>query len=1733
MSQDAKEYFIALQQKCMLFKQGAVKLLNTPSITASARNRAQYEFQDAQDRLQQIERQIEVLNQLPSDFFASNQLQQQQQGQPSGTFPSPRKPFQSITTDSIIAQNRLDSLIETLKNPHIPFRQYVDATNEICAIYNNEAFVGVIKYPSMIDIIPISWQMLMSESKPVIACGFKLLRYAVSSYNDIAMVYYLYPKYYHHDRVYHYPYVKYAENKDAALINAEESDLFDLYNKTDIYDTEREEDETGTTTNINAITIKPVNSELDTSQITEKIVKGWQPLLFLISGTLVEETGIDVMECVKFVRKTIQLGGARYINSLGTRLLIMLSESKIQSLAFKLNNLSNVQNVSTSVIEQVEMVISLVETSCELTIADTKLAYDCKVIKFLIQALIEPPLTISTHQLQNLKNSSSPGQILSINNALKNVSMLPLPVILKLLRDPSTRQYLIKSNFLPLLLSALLDPEPSTLANMSVSSMGTGMGMSRLASPKLLHISNILNIIMCTWSGMGLFLDDNFQCLRSLISGLYSEQVYVRTVVMSVIAGGLRIRKLAALTGNHQNYELWSWEKALISSEDGEGNSITGGSIGKSLSVADIRTKMGGRCCPEYEDRVVNQFTAIFLQACLQCGLINTLCTLFEDFHKEKRARRWIALLLSEVLYLRSNIIPPKLSELHNITFQMNQLIERECRKHAKLNKKIQDEMDSVQIQAARRLEIATNSSEHSILSLFLRTTTIPSLTPYINAPLTGGKSPLVDQLTIEDILYSLRRIPSDVDIKPLIVQTHLTQTKEYLSWNWALISILIRGILWNESRFEEVLKTTKFFKRLVSFYKPQKAGFVQVVYQTVGDVKVPGFTTHKYALDMTHFLNLHAGSNVGADVDNQVNRGKANGNTAANSNDGSMPGNNGSATVASATNTTMANINVRLSKKQRERLAEMYVDVGIALFKLLLSQNDGVKVLRESGILQTVSVALLNVSASANSSSISSSSAYVGQNQNNGDVTTEDERESLYDTSVSAGGGSGNGGGSSSASGEGLFGSGRIRTTLSWGYIRFIGVFSGHPLGLQLLEEYGVIDALYSVVNACSGSGNGGDSLVALIMRELDFNISGQLRMLVEKAGVMGSEYVRKLVTERLIGVLQEIRAGDDVVDYTLEKWAVGVLVRQSYDVSSSVKLLAVCGLASYVVNEEKVRTMLQFNPDLGSIELNGRQSYGGLLLHRVLGFDSGVEYVQNRNGGLIESIVEKWADERREWVKVIDSAAYQQFRGTNGTSATPGGNDKVRYSFYELFEQLVSTESGVAFVLDTGMVSHFLSVVLIYYRLVRTGVERELYGLSTVNRRNGTSTSTSVKKARARSGSRVRANGDVKRWEDRWVKDTSDAAGLVEETKCAIAALGYIGQTDAGIFAIESELEELVEGRKISDDFQMKRGNESDNESESESESEIGDGRVDEGESIKEGENGSGNSSVRDDDDGDVLSEEGHNDDPEHEHEPEEEGNEHEYDEYDYEYSDLRKEDGTVKDVVELLMEVHHHSVNWELRGSSVVAIGRLGASAMGGEVLAECGVERTASGVCLSAGECGGASGRLSDRDRDSKGAAVDGTLCAPVIGANSNSDSDSNSESGSAGAGGDEGGSAALRGEGDAMWGAGARNDGDRTELALMLLRSGLGIGVVPPVKRAGVSTQQPSSVSASTPAAVAAAVRSARRAGPQAQMQTMARLQEAYWTYVGDGLVAGGGGGGSGGGVAAVGRVAGIARALKY
>lgn len=1665
MALDIRDYLAKLLQKNILLKQGAVKLLNTPSITHSARYQAQQEFQEAQEQIVQLEKQLELLERLPQFSRKAgipSAKKPAKNSETSTTYLTPKAvtpDVLNITGSATSAQIRLDTMIEALRFENDPRRQ-VELTNQICSLLISSETKNV-RYPSMSVIIPIIWPMLMSKHKPVSACGYKLLRYFMTSHDDVVIVFYLYHKYHHHDRYYYFPYYDYSKIHNQQYINDTETDLYDFFNYSDLYKPESHYDTSERNDfNIKARETRTVSSKLTLPLVSDNTVKKWWPLIFLIVSTLVDDKGTDVSECIKFIRKVIELKGIRFLGSLSIRVSVALAESVIASISLKLNNF---QNFTPSTLESIKLSINLVECLCEVVVADSKLAFETKVIKFLIQILIDPPFTVTHHQLTNMANSSASSAseitmtINMINNAVKNISTIPLPVIINLLRIPNTRKYLVDCGFIPLLLSALLDPPILAIANTTISPSHGHMN-----SPKMQHLASILSVVMCTWSGLGLLLENDARYLRVLIDGLYSEQVYVRTVVMSVIAGGLRIRKLTALTGNHDSYELWDWERAFIAAngssktkETVHPNDLNSLNVMKNFSLADIRTKLGGRCCPEYEDNIVNQFTAVFLQSCLQCGLIDVLKTLFNSFENDKRATRWIALLLSEILYLRSKIIPSQIEFDYTISLKMNRLIERESRKHAKLNQKVKDEININTNQLIKKSEIAANGSELAIVSIFLKTTTISSLHPFINLP--ASSAPLLDQVTLDNILQDLKNIPDDVDIRPIIVQTHLPATKEYREWNWALISVLVRGILWNDAKFEETLKTTKFFKRLISFYKPQKAGFVQVVYYSTGPI--PGFTDRRQPLDVDFFLN----------------RGK---------------------------DSKDRDRDRRISRKQREKMAEMYVDVGIALIQLLLSKPEGAEILRASGIIQTVSTSLLRVSGvfingpgnepgknweadnvpdsggSGNRnfagfsldhhdsmSLFNPNEATTATGAASNDMHVSKSGSGIGESSASAStasttnaiGGSSGGTGISGSFGffdspgdndtiiddsnilkmkkEGLFGPTRLFSTLAWGYIRFIGVLSSHPVGIVIMEEYGVVDALFRLVQTGrdnftsmkhSNDQNQNIDMIRFIIQEIDFRISGQLRFLIEKVAAVGDEDVRVEVVERIIGDLCSLKKVNDNNDYTIERWCVGLLVRQSYDFSLKVSQLAVKGLIKYVEDERSVDILLSFNPDLGDINVNmnvriGNKMYGGVLLWKVLGYERGVDYVNSRSSGLIEQIVEGWADSRREWVNKLETTTYKKMRGIVI-------EEEERYDYFELFQRLVKTEKGVQCIVNSGIIQHFVRVILIYCKFLKMGIEKELYGLGKRRRyagktervKNGRksfagskpgfiqsvedrkkligkrpvwydSSDTDYEDQSRRNSAEESHNSThggelrdadqegeepeetdreddpedsykedkeqqdekayIRRWEDKWLNDEADSQGLIEETKCSIWALGYLGQTDSGIFAIESVLENVIEEKNkarsrrrgevrgrgrakephTGDSSRHKYDDYSDcDEEEEEGESEGG---------SPERAKGAGGG------DGDVGSS------GEREYDAEESGSEDEevlFDEDEhYEnrkgwFADRSERYRDNKDIIENFIEIYKNSINWELRGSCITAIGKISECEMGCEILEESNIE-----------------------------------------------------------------------------------------------------------------------------------------------------------------------------------------------
>jgi rapamycin-insensitive companion of mTOR len=68
-----------------------------------------------------------------------------------------------------------------------------------------------------------------------------------------------------------------------------------------------------------------------------------------------------------------------------------------------------------------------------------------------------------------------------------------------------------------------------------------------------------------------------------------------------------------------------------------------------------------------------------------------------------------------------------------------------------------------------------------------------------------------------------------DSKFKILMTESQVLAGRDFTCWNWDSIMELLQGPMMNPKRMEETLKTTKFFKRLLSFLRPSKKNFVEI----------------------------------------------------------------------------------------------------------------------------------------------------------------------------------------------------------------------------------------------------------------------------------------------------------------------------------------------------------------------------------------------------------------------------------------------------------------------------------------------------------------------------------------------------------------------------------------------------------------------------------------------------------------------------------------------------------------------------------------------------------------------------------------------------------------------------------------------------------------------------------------------------------------------------------------
>lgn len=194
----------------------------------------------------------------------------------------------------------------------------------------------------------------------------------------------------------------------------------------------------------------------------------------------------------------------------------------------------------------------------------------------------------------------------------------------------------------------------------------------------------------------------------------------------------------------------------------------------------------------ENEFVLTNHYLALVFVALVKCDitpyLVQVMATSTDESNRTKAG-----FIITEMEIIKANLVPEELW-----TKDRSDLIR---------------DLDETGIDALRSeymLERLTRKSNKGRVNLGLQ---------YINIP--GN--------FLENSKRSKGSISYDIDdarLRQMIMETRVSTTKNFLKWDCDLLTELFKGPLLKGKRLDEINKTTKFLKRLLSFYRPFKHKF-------------------------------------------------------------------------------------------------------------------------------------------------------------------------------------------------------------------------------------------------------------------------------------------------------------------------------------------------------------------------------------------------------------------------------------------------------------------------------------------------------------------------------------------------------------------------------------------------------------------------------------------------------------------------------------------------------------------------------------------------------------------------------------------------------------------------------------------------------------------------------------------------------------------------------------------
>ncbi|OTB07142.1 hypothetical protein M426DRAFT_53909 [Hypoxylon sp. CI-4A] len=274
------------------------------------------------------------------------------------------------------------------------------------------------------------------------------------------------------------------------------------------------------------------------------------------------------------------------------------------------------------------------------------------------------------------------------------------------------------------------------------------------------------------------------------------------------------------------------------------------------------------------------------------------------------------------------------------------------------------------------------------------------------------------------------------------------------------------------------------------------------------------------------------------------------------------------------------------------------------------------------------------------------------------------------------------------------MFSRDRLTDTLCGGYFPMIGVLSGDPKGLQMLERWRIFNMMYHIVDFKQRP-----DLIKLLLSNLYYSIQGHPRVLLSKALTAGTKDMRIHATNALrkYATRQRVTPTGQVISDS--KWAIQLLVTQLYDPEVEVCATAVKILEKACNSKALLEYIVECRPALDHLG-----EIGAPLLLRFLSTSIGYHYLDGLD--YISNEMDDWFLGRNDtYVGLIEASLARSFIDTQE-------DQPHRLSIYEddldtdqdnhvpphFYRELSRTREGCKLLEDKGHFEEFASTIREY---------------------------------------------------------------------------------------------------------------------------------------------------------------------------------------------------------------------------------------------------------------------------------------------------------------------------------------------------------------------------------------------------------------------------------------------------